>query len=102
MLIMHCNLYLVICACRFCKSKVESPEHALLECQGSPVAMTLRNTFLDKLFHTVPRLQTKMAELTTVEFLKAVIYERATIVLVAKYVHDVLEVFYASSVHRAS
>jgi hypothetical protein len=33
---------------------------------------------------------------------KAVIYERATIVLVAKYVHDVLEVFYASSVHRAS
>jgi hypothetical protein len=43
-----------------------------------------------------------MAELTTVEFLKAVIYERPTIVLVAKYVHDVLEVFYASPVHCAS
>jgi hypothetical protein len=87
--------------CRFCQSKVESPEHALLGCQGSPDVMTLSNTFLDKLFHTVLRLQTKMAELTTVEFLKAVIYERATIVL-AKYVHDVLEVFYASPVHRAS
>jgi hypothetical protein len=88
--------------CRFYKSKVEGPEHALLECQGSPDVMTLRNTFLDKLFHTVPRLQTKMAELATVEFLKAVIYDRATIVLAAKYVHNVLEVFYASPVHRAS
>jgi hypothetical protein len=33
--------------------------------------------------------------------LKAIIYERSTIVLVAKYVHDILEVFYATPVYRA-
>ncbi|KAJ6563723.1 hypothetical protein DFH09DRAFT_830899, partial [Mycena vulgaris] len=81
--------------CRFCKTQVESPEHALFECQASPAVLTLRATFLDKLFRTVPKLQNEMAELTSVEFLKAMIYERATIVLVAKFVYEVLEEFYA-------
>ncbi|KAJ7752510.1 hypothetical protein DFH07DRAFT_774444 [Mycena maculata] len=43
-----------------------------------------------------------MVELDNVEFLKAIIFERKTIVLVAKYVYDVLEVFYATPVYRAS
>jgi hypothetical protein len=41
-----------------------------------------------------------MAELTSVEFLKAMISERSTIVLVAKFVFDVLQVFYAVPLHR--
>ncbi|KAJ7601365.1 hypothetical protein B0H17DRAFT_1155328 [Mycena rosella] len=41
-----------------------------------------------------------MAELTAVEFLKAMIYERATIVLVGKFVYEVLEEFYAVPLHR--
>ncbi len=86
--------------CRFCNTEVESPEHALLECQASEAVLNLRNIFLDKLFHTLPRLQNKMAELTSVEFLKAVIYERSTIVLVGKFVHEVLEEFYAIPVYR--
>ncbi|KAJ6604922.1 hypothetical protein B0H10DRAFT_1957410 [Mycena sp. CBHHK59/15] len=39
--------------------------------------------------------KSKVAELTSVEFLKAIIHEHATIVLVGKYVHDVLQEFYA-------
>jgi hypothetical protein len=87
--------------CRFCKTMVESPEHALLECQHSQEVLNLRNIFLPKLFHTVPNLQRKMATLTSTEFLKAIIYERSTIVLVAKYVHDILKVFYTVPVYRA-
>jgi hypothetical protein len=41
-----------------------------------------------------------MAELNTVEFLKAMIYQRSTIMLVAKYAHEVLEVFYATPLYR--
>ncbi|KAJ7434273.1 hypothetical protein B0H11DRAFT_1938771 [Mycena galericulata] len=55
----------------------------------------MSNVFLDKLFHAVPKMQTKLAEISSVEFLKAMIYERSTIVLVAKFVPDVLEEFYA-------
>ncbi|KAJ7735502.1 hypothetical protein B0H16DRAFT_1327093, partial [Mycena metata] len=83
------------CVCRFCTAEVESPEHALLECRASPAVLELRAKFLDKLFRTVPKLQDKMAQLTSVEFLKAIIYERSTILLVGKYVHDVLQEFYA-------
>jgi hypothetical protein len=86
--------------CRFCTVRVESPEHALLECQASPVVLTLRNVFLEKLFHTVPKLQSKMVQLDSIGFLKAMIYERATIVLVGKYVYDVLQIFYGTPVYR--
>ncbi|KAJ7488464.1 hypothetical protein B0H11DRAFT_1688689, partial [Mycena galericulata] len=86
--------------CRFCLSAVESPEHALVECQASPAVLDMRNIFLGKLFRAVPKMQIKLAELSSVEFLKAMIYERSTIVLVAKFVHDVLEEFYAVPVYR--
>ncbi|KAJ6561535.1 hypothetical protein DFH09DRAFT_921015, partial [Mycena vulgaris] len=88
--------------CRFCIAKVESPEHALLECQACPEVLTLRNVFLDKLLRTVPSLQNKMAQLNSTEFLKVIIYERATIVLVGKYVHDILQASYGTPVYRPS
>jgi hypothetical protein len=81
---------------------VESPEHALIECQTSDAVLNLRKIFLEKLIRTVPPMQKKLAELTSVEFLKAIIYERSTIVLVAKFVHEVLEVFYGIPVYRRS
>jgi hypothetical protein len=43
-----------------------------------------------------------MAELSNTEFLKAIIYPRSTIALVAKYAFDVLEIFYAVPVYRLS
>ncbi|KAJ7454636.1 hypothetical protein B0H11DRAFT_1654427, partial [Mycena galericulata] len=86
--------------CRLCLGAVESPEHALVECKASPAVLNLRNIFLGKLFRAVPKMQTKLAELSSVEFLKAMIYERSTIVLVGKFVHEVLEEFYAAPLYR--
>jgi hypothetical protein len=78
--------------CRFCIAKVGSPEHALLECQASPEVLNLRNVFLGKFLRAVPRMESKFVELGSIELLKALIYERSTITLVGKFVHDVLEV----------
>jgi hypothetical protein len=41
-----------------------------------------------------------MAELTNTEFVKAMVYHRPTIALIAKYVYEVLELFYALPVFR--
>ena len=86
--------------CRFCMDKVESPEHALLECQSNPDVLKIRSMFMVKLFHTVPRLQPMSMTVDSTAFLKAIIYEHSTIVLTGKFVHDVLEVFYATEVYR--
>lgn len=79
-------------------AKVESPEHALLECQGSPEVLNLRNVFLGNFLRAVPRIlirmESKIVELDSIELLKALIYERSTITPVGKFLHDVLEVFY--------
>ncbi|KAJ7248235.1 hypothetical protein B0H12DRAFT_1020182 [Mycena haematopus] len=86
--------------CRFCLNAVETPEHALLDCMGSPAVLSIRTIFLDKLLNTVPILRQKMLELDSASFLKAIIYQRSTIVLVARYVRDILEVFYSVPIHR--
>ncbi|KAJ7601403.1 hypothetical protein DFH06DRAFT_1026134 [Mycena polygramma] len=88
--------------CRFCIAKVESPEHALLECQASPEVLNLRNVFLQKFLRAVPKMQSKIVELNSIELLKALIYERSTITLVGKFAHDVLKVFYELPVYRPS
>jgi hypothetical protein len=88
--------------CRFCKIQVETPEHALITCESSGTLIELRGIFLGKLFTDLPNLRHRMAELSETEFLKAIIYPRSTIALVAKYAFDVLEVFYAAAVYRLS
>ncbi|KAJ7208110.1 hypothetical protein C8J57DRAFT_983667, partial [Mycena rebaudengoi] len=81
--------------CRMCKDEVETPEHALISCNAFDALNQLHSTFLTKLFLDAPFLQLRMAELTNFEFVKAMIYNRPTIALVAKYVHEILELFYA-------
>jgi hypothetical protein len=50
---------------------------------------------MEKLLRTVLSLalQQKMVVLVTISLVNAIIYHRASIVLVAKFVHDILEVF---------
>ena len=86
--------------CRFCRTEVETPEHALISCQSSDLMVELRNVFLRKLFSDLPYLQQWMVELSNMEFLKAIIYPRSTIALVAKFAFDVLEFLYAAPVFR--
>ncbi|KAJ6458385.1 hypothetical protein C8R47DRAFT_995180 [Mycena vitilis] len=88
--------------CRFCKTEVETPEHALLGCDASPEVVDLRTAFLVQLFAGAPSLRRRMEnqELNLIEFFKAMVNERPTIPLVAKFAHEVLEVFYAIPVFR--
>src|ERR1700761_914929 len=86
--------------CRFCRKEVESPEHALITCTSSDEVVQLRVIFLERLFTDLPDLQCQMAELSNTEFLKAIIYPRSSIALVAKFMYEVLEVFYAVPVYR--
>ncbi|KAJ7818102.1 hypothetical protein B0H14DRAFT_2373526 [Mycena olivaceomarginata] len=65
--------------CRFCVARVESPEHALLECYANLDIIALRSVFLGKLFRAVPKLKQKMTQLNSIEFLKVMIYECSTI-----------------------
>jgi hypothetical protein len=78
-----------------CKKEVETPEHALISYDALDALNHLRSTFLTKLFSEVPFLPLRMAELTNMEFVKFMIYHRPTIALVAKYVYEVLGLFYA-------
>ncbi|KAJ7239985.1 hypothetical protein B0H12DRAFT_1074906 [Mycena haematopus] len=60
----------------------------------------MRAVFLGKLFTDLPQLRSQMAELSNTEFLKAIIYPRSTIALVAKFAYEVLELFYEVPVFR--
>ena len=76
------------------------PEHSLITCESSDALVELPATFLGKLFTDLPDLRNQMVELSNTEFLKAIIYPRSTIALVAKYAFDVLELFYVVPVFR--
>jgi hypothetical protein len=84
--------------CRFCAKSVETPEHALLECVGSPMLVELRKSFLEKLLSTAPNLRERVIDQDLISFLKSMIYQH-TIILTAKFTHDVLEIFYAVPLH---
>ncbi|KAJ6492266.1 hypothetical protein C8R45DRAFT_768014, partial [Mycena sanguinolenta] len=84
--------------CRFCLHAVETPEHALLEYTASDALLRLRRSFLEKLLNTAPDLRQHMLERNSLKFLKAMIYQRSTIILVAKFAYDVLELFYSAPI----
>ena len=86
--------------CRFCRSEVETPEHALISCESSDLVVGFRTVFLGKLFSDLLYLQQQTAELSNTEFLTAIIHPRSTIVLVATFAFDVLGIFYAVPVFR--
>ena len=88
--------------CRLCKEEIETPEHALISCTLLDTLVELRAIFLVKLFENSPDLQTFMAKNSNPEFFKAMVYSRPNIALVAKFTHEVLEIFYAIPVFRLS
>jgi hypothetical protein len=60
---------------------------------GHPSVIELQATFIAQVFTEVPHLAT-MRGTTMVIFLRALVNERQTIVLLAKYAYEVLEIFY--------
>jgi hypothetical protein len=88
--------------CRLCKTRVETPEHVLVTCASLDALVELRKIFLEKLFAKTPELQRVLAGDSETNFLKAIIYSRPTIALVAKFAHDVLQIFYSIPVFRTN
>ncbi|KAJ7894043.1 hypothetical protein B0H13DRAFT_1886099 [Mycena leptocephala] len=85
----------------FCKSEVETPQHVLLGYNTSPEVVCLRSTFLgSNLRNCTYPAPSHGSNLMLIEFFKSMVYEHSTIPLVAKFAHEVLEVFYANPVFR--
>ena len=87
--------------CRFCKAEIETPEHAMITCTSLVALTDLRRIFLEQLFLKCPNLQCHLTEDSNTEFLKVIINSRPSIALVAKFAHDILQIFCAIPVFRA-
>ncbi|KAJ7702820.1 hypothetical protein B0H17DRAFT_1043081, partial [Mycena rosella] len=84
--------------CRFCKVKIESPEHALLECTAAADLVMLRNDFLTRMNNDIRGLPS-LNSMSAVDFFTLMISYRHTISLVAKYAFRVTEIFEATPMH---
>jgi hypothetical protein len=49
---------------------------------------------------TAPSLHRRLDEENSIEFFESVLYERSTVALLAKFAHEVLEIFYATPLFR--
>ena len=87
--------------CRFCKTGIETPEHVMITCTLLNALVELHRTFLEQLFLKCPNLQRHLTEDSNTEFLKVIKNSRPSIALVAKFAHDILQLFYAIPVLRA-
>lgn len=87
--------------CSFCRTEIETPEHAMFTCTSLDALIELRRSFLEQLFLKCPNLQRHLTEDSNTEFLKVIINSRPSIALVAKFAHDILQLFYAIPVFRA-
>ena len=88
--------------CHFCKSAIETPEHALLECTGSYELVMCRNVFVEKMLVEMPVFLSDLAPWDPLTCLKVLIANRPTISLLAAYVHNVLLIFESYPVYNAS
>ena len=73
----------------------------MITCTSLDALVELRRIFMEQLFEKCPNLKPHLAEDSNTDFLKAIIYSRPSIALVAKFTHDVLQLFYAIPVFRA-
>ncbi|KAK0430056.1 hypothetical protein EV421DRAFT_1666820, partial [Armillaria borealis] len=88
-----------LCLCRFCRLEIESPEHALLMCDGSPTLSAMRNQYITRVNTTFPGLIIlPITHDNAVHALKRLIFQRDCIELVAKFVWDVLHLFEAEPI----
>lgn len=81
--------------CRFCKTSIETPEHALLECNSNQELVIIRSVFLTKMKQDIKNLPS-FQSISSEALLRNLISHRHTIGLVAKYTHEVLSLFDAT------
>ena len=78
--------------CRFCKQKIETPEHALLDCKSNAELVNIHEHFSADISKINPDLlDTEKYGLT--QCLKNLISSKDTVSRVSQLAHDVLEIF---------
>jgi hypothetical protein len=78
--------------CRLCRSEVESPEHAILQCDASAEVSALRREFVEKVAAEIPTIQGIML-LNPQERFRALLSQKHVTGLLAKLCHDVSIIF---------
>ena len=78
--------------CRFCKLKVETPEHALLECESNIDLVNVRSSF-EADIEGMTRDLSNVHQLGLTQYLKKLIASQDTIERVSQLAHDVLGVY---------
>ncbi|KAJ6479792.1 hypothetical protein C8R45DRAFT_758449, partial [Mycena sanguinolenta] len=76
--------------CRFCKSEVEDPPHAMFMCIHREL-IKLREIFLVKLYADLPDVKGKFS--TPWEFFRELLSRREITPLLAKLAYDVLKIY---------
>ncbi|KAJ7018977.1 hypothetical protein C8F04DRAFT_976280, partial [Mycena alexandri] len=84
--------------CRFCKAEIESPEHAMLECDAQPDLIALREDFFTRMRRDVSGLP-EMDTMPPARYLTHLIAYRDTISLVAKFAYKVVQIFEATPMY---
>ena len=85
--------------CRFCEQEVETPEHALLVCEGSEALVRERSRFLEWVQRSGVMLR---AGQPVVERLKELIRSEAIIRRMTLPAHTVVGIYEGRDAHRNS
>ncbi|KAJ6495470.1 hypothetical protein C8R45DRAFT_824268, partial [Mycena sanguinolenta] len=84
--------------CRFCKTEIESPEHALLECTAELELVQMREEFLCRMRNDLPGLPRPNSMPSTTFFTHMISY-RQTISLMAKFAYEITQFFEATPIY---
>ncbi|KAK7017586.1 hypothetical protein R3P38DRAFT_3559424 [Favolaschia claudopus] len=83
--------------CRFGCDAVEDAEHAMFFCEHSAMLLERRKNFSSKVSGHVPAVL-RISSSTATAVLKALVFNRVTVCQVAKFVHQVFQIFDAEPI----
>ena len=78
--------------CRFCAEAVETPEHALLTCAGSPSLIAARVAFLVQVHRLWPDFTAPVDEEDTLPALRALLGREAVLSVLGTFTHKVFQI----------
>ncbi|KAJ3895266.1 hypothetical protein GG344DRAFT_39104 [Lentinula edodes] len=84
--------------CRMCREKVEDGAHVLFECSNSCKVLQLRKAFMQRVIKEIPHFARHYRD--GWELFRELLADKRVVGLLAKYVHEVLEIFYAVEIYR--
>ncbi|KAF9058854.1 hypothetical protein BDP27DRAFT_1504073, partial [Rhodocollybia butyracea] len=84
--------------CRFCKSGVETPEHALLSCPHVPLAVR-RNSYLEQLYILNPNVMAYTNDMIGASYIAYLASCRPFFSILAEWVYEVTNVYEGSPLY---